>query len=298
MRLGFLSLLIALTLGCATTREGPRLSNLPLRVQTFVADDEGLAASSHLIRGETDCLLVDAQLTRSHARKLLAMVEETGCSLETIFITHAHPDHYLGLEVLTGKFPRARVLALPGVIAAIQARSATQIAYWKPHYRGNLADRAVVPDPLPREGLSVEGESVQVFPVAGAESEHAAILYLPSIQVLVAGDLIYNQVHPWIGENRPEGWLQALKGLQRFGVPGMVLGGHGPASDAGVIAANERYLKAFLALTDGKTSSSAASRKLQEMFPKHRLPIFAETSVAMRLKVPSRSSPKSPQNSH
>jgi glyoxylase-like metal-dependent hydrolase (beta-lactamase superfamily II) len=291
-------ILLLLAAGCSTTKEGTRLSELPLRTQSFVADDEGLAAASHLVIGQKECLLVDAQLTRSHARQVVALVTEAKCELRAIFITHAHPDHYLGLEVLHRSFPEARMLAAPEVVATIRAKAASHIAYWKPHYRANLPDHAVIPEPFTEKELRVDGERIQVLAAPAAESEHASYLYIPATQILVAGDLLYNQVHPWLGENRPAEWLRALAQLQRLGTPNLVLSGHGYASDAGVIAANERYLKAFISLTDGRVPSSQATRQLQEMFPKYRLPIFLETSVAMRLKVPSRSSPKSPQLSH
>jgi glyoxylase-like metal-dependent hydrolase (beta-lactamase superfamily II) len=37
-----------------------------------------------------------------------------------IYVTHGHPDHYLGLEILTKEFPEARVLSTKDVAAYIK----------------------------------------------------------------------------------------------------------------------------------------------------------------------------------
>jgi len=45
-------------------------------------------------------MLVDAQFTLANAHRLVAEIIETGLDLKRIFITHLHPDHFLGLEVI------------------------------------------------------------------------------------------------------------------------------------------------------------------------------------------------------
>jgi hypothetical protein len=45
----------------------------------------------------------------------------TGTKLTTIYVTHAHADHYLGIGALLERFPGARPLVTPGVVEAIKA---------------------------------------------------------------------------------------------------------------------------------------------------------------------------------
>ena len=75
-------------------------STPPLTIQTFTSPPEIVAVNSHLISGATDAILVDAQLFRADADQVVAMVKASGKKLTTIFITHAHPDHYAGLDVI------------------------------------------------------------------------------------------------------------------------------------------------------------------------------------------------------
>jgi len=50
-------------------------------------------------RGVHEVMLVDAQLTRTNAERVLQEIKDTHKSLSLIYITHEHADHFLGLEV-------------------------------------------------------------------------------------------------------------------------------------------------------------------------------------------------------
>jgi glyoxylase-like metal-dependent hydrolase (beta-lactamase superfamily II) len=58
-----------------------------------------------LIYGERDAILVDTFLSVQHSKELLDWVAESGKNLTTIYITHAHGDHFLGLKFLLDKSP-------------------------------------------------------------------------------------------------------------------------------------------------------------------------------------------------
>ena len=64
-----------------------------------------------LIYGERDAVLVDTFLSEQHAKELLDWVIESGKNL-TIYVTHAHGDHFFGLKHLLDKFLMQRQSAL------------------------------------------------------------------------------------------------------------------------------------------------------------------------------------------
>jgi glyoxylase-like metal-dependent hydrolase (beta-lactamase superfamily II) len=51
-------------------------------------------------------------------------------SLETIYITHAHFDHFYGLSVLLDRFPGARAIATPKTVNAMQMSFIPQSSGW------------------------------------------------------------------------------------------------------------------------------------------------------------------------
>ena len=116
-----------------------------LSIQTHMAGDAGFDVNSHLILGKTQAFLVDAQFTRSEAGRVITKIHTSGRRLNTIFITHAHPDHYLGLELLKKEFPGVRILARSTVVAEMKKTAPGKIAYWKEYYKDNLADQFVEP---------------------------------------------------------------------------------------------------------------------------------------------------------
>ncbi len=61
--------------------------------------------TSTLIFGEHDAVLVDAMGTVAEAEALADWVALHNRNLQTIYITHAHFDHFYGLSVLLDRFP-------------------------------------------------------------------------------------------------------------------------------------------------------------------------------------------------
>src|SRR5580700_2582954 len=56
--------------------------------------------TSTLIFGDNDAVLVDAMTTVAEAEALASWVALHNRNLETIYITHAHFDHFYGLSIL------------------------------------------------------------------------------------------------------------------------------------------------------------------------------------------------------
>ena len=59
-----------------------------------------------LISGEKDAVLVDVFLTIDASKQLVDWVAASGKSLTTIYITHAHGDHFFGLQPVLDRFPK------------------------------------------------------------------------------------------------------------------------------------------------------------------------------------------------
>jgi glyoxylase-like metal-dependent hydrolase (beta-lactamase superfamily II) len=76
--------------------------------------------TSTLIFGESDAVLVDAMTTVAEAEALADWIALHNRNLETIYITHAHFDHFYGLSILLDRFPGARAIATPKSVKAMQ----------------------------------------------------------------------------------------------------------------------------------------------------------------------------------
>jgi glyoxylase-like metal-dependent hydrolase (beta-lactamase superfamily II) len=72
-----------------------------------------------LIYGERDTVLVDTFLSVQHSKELADWVAESGKNLTTIYVTHAHGDHFFGLKLLLDRFPNTRAFATASSVAGM-----------------------------------------------------------------------------------------------------------------------------------------------------------------------------------
>jgi hypothetical protein len=76
--------------------------------------------TSTSIFGEYDAVLVDAMGTVAEAEALADWIALHNRNLETIYITHAHFDHFYGLSILLDRFPGALAIATAKTVSAMQ----------------------------------------------------------------------------------------------------------------------------------------------------------------------------------
>ena len=79
-----------------------------------------VANSATLISGQRDAVLVDTFLTSEQAKTLADWVAASGKNLTAIYVTHGHGDHFFGLVPLLERFPRARAIAIPKIVEAME----------------------------------------------------------------------------------------------------------------------------------------------------------------------------------
>jgi glyoxylase-like metal-dependent hydrolase (beta-lactamase superfamily II) len=226
-----------------------------------------------LIYGQHDAVLVDTFLSQEHSKELVDWVVESGKNLTTIYITHAHGDHFFGLKLLLNKFPDAKAVATVSVVAAIQDQIKPEYvkSFWEPRFPGQLPSQLAAPEVLDNDTFYLEGEELKVVELGHTDTSHTTALYVPSIDLVVAGDGVYNNTHLYLAERDEETvneWLQALDKIETLH-PKAVVVGHGvlnPDSSPRHIAETRRYLRDFVA---SLASTSTALELYQKMLSLH-----------------------------
>src|SRR5713101_9217544 len=112
-RLAVCSAVIGLLISCPSAFRGGQHG---FSIKVFTSTDDQFWTNSVIIEATHEVMLVDAQLTRTTAEKLLQEIKETKKPLSIIYITHEHADHFLGLEVFKEAYPRARIIANSAVV--------------------------------------------------------------------------------------------------------------------------------------------------------------------------------------
>ena len=252
-----------------------------LEVRSYTSSELGFMASSHLILGQDEAILVDAQFNRSETLEVVRMVRESGRTLRTVFVTSPLPEHYLGLEFLVADFPEARVLARPTTVAAIAERGQEAIDHWRPIYLDDVATSVVVPEVLEEISLLLDGVVIEIHEVGEADDGALpAALHIPAEETLFASDFVFGGVHPFLAEIPPEVWLRGLQRLrERVGEVGWVYPGRGQGGGKTLLDDNERYLATVAEALRRSSGGDAAVRHVRDAFPDYAMPILLERSL-------------------
>src|ERR1700722_5978820 len=63
-------------------------------IKVFTSPDDQFSVNSVIVEGDREVMLVDAQLTKKSAEKVLETIEATKKPLSIIYLTHEHADHF------------------------------------------------------------------------------------------------------------------------------------------------------------------------------------------------------------
>lgn len=200
-----------------------------LATKVFFSDESGFEVASVIVTGRDDAVLIDAQWTLSNAHRVIAEILETGKYLKTIYISHAHPDHYFGLGTIAEAFPKARVLALPSVARVINRQFFGKIEHWEKVIGvANVPRKTADIEPLTQNYFELEGERIEIIPELMGDMKYNTVVWIPSIRTLIGSDILFNQAHPFTceltAEERQE-WIRDIERLEKLDAQ-VIIPGH------------------------------------------------------------------------
>jgi glyoxylase-like metal-dependent hydrolase (beta-lactamase superfamily II) len=127
----------------------------PLSIQSFTSSEAGAWSNSYLISGRSEAVLFDVFQLHSEAVQLAEMIAQSGKTLKTVMISHAHPDHFMGLDAITERFPQAHVVSTPNVIADIRENGPWMFSLLQSKLGPEGPTRLVVPEALAEPALYI-----------------------------------------------------------------------------------------------------------------------------------------------
>ena len=186
------------------------------------------ATTSTLVSGSSEAVLIDAQHIRTDVAALGDLIERTGRRLTTIYVTHGHADHWYGAGELVARFPQARVVATPPVLEYIQQSAEAEAQQWSAMFGDRVVKPTAVPEALDGLTLELEGYELQIVEVGQGDIAPNTVVHIPAIDAVVAGDVVYNQIHAMLGLSGPSGWerwIQSVDAIEKLS-PQMIVCGH------------------------------------------------------------------------
>jgi len=229
--------------------------------------------TSTLIFGDYDAVLVDAMGTVAEAEALADWVALHNRNLQTIYITHAHFDHFYGLSILLDHFPEARAIATPKTLNAMQMSFTPVVERLARRlFPGQVPTKLVAPEPYEQDTFTLEGHELRIIEQGRTDGPDSTSLYVPSIGLIVAGDVVYNQCRMYVGETTPESrknWIAALDRLAALN-PTIVVAGHkkpGAPDSPSAVQDTRRYLEDFDRVQKTAASDEELFNQMTELYP-------------------------------
>jgi glyoxylase-like metal-dependent hydrolase (beta-lactamase superfamily II) len=201
----------------------------PLATKVFFSDDEAFEVASVIVMGERDAVLIDAQWTLSSAHRVVAEILETGKNLTTVYLTHAHPDHYFGAGTIAEAFPNARVVAIPSEADIINKQFFGKIEIWENVIGAhNVCRKTTHVDSLTEDYIELEGQRLEIISKVMGDMKYNTMVWIPCIKTLYASDVLFNQAHPFTCEILPEErkqWIRDIGKIETMGAE-VIIPGH------------------------------------------------------------------------
>ena len=259
-------LLVSCPLAFASSRHS-------LSIKVITSPDDQFSVNSVIVEGEHEVMLVDAQLTKTSAEKVLRGIKETKKALSIIYITHEHADHFLGLEVFKEAYPGVRIVATSAVVDRINKVYREKLDKWQKLLGSGATSQIVEISKFDASYIDFDGSRIQVIKDIQGDTDQNTMLWIPIQRILISGDVLFNDIHVYTaetdGKTRAK-WLDTLRKVRAL-KPLLVIPGHskdGAALDASTaVDFTERYLLAFEAELPTAKDPEGLIAAMKEKFP-------------------------------
>src|ERR1700726_1112615 len=288
-RIGFCSVVVSLLflVSCPSAFASGQHS---FSIKVLTSPDDQFWNNSVIIEGAHEVMLVDAQLTKTNAERVLQVIKETKKPLSIFYIAHEHADHFLGLEVFKEAYPRVRIIANSAVVDRINKVYQEKIDKWKAILGSGATSHVVAIDKFDGDVINFESSRMEIVKNVQGDTDENTMLWIPGQRILIAGDVLFNDMHVYTAETDSKArgkWLNSLQKIREL-KPSVVIPGHskvGAPLDASTAADfTENYLLAFEEELKKAKDPDGLIKAMKERFPSANLILALERGAKANVK--------------
>ena len=228
-----------------------------------------------------ETLIFDTFLSPDVALETQEIVEIKGLSpIKYVVNSHAHNDHIRGNQVFPAEtdiistertaqliqeweaagIPEEQQYAPPlfhhydslyhAFSGDTTSREYAAIMMWRPYYEvlaeSHIKVKTRIPNLFLDEQMNLDGPGrrVQLISKGAGHTESDMILYLPDDGIVFAADLVFYEMHPYLGHGFPDKWLDYLTYLENLEIA-KVGPGHGAICGKEGITAMKSYINSI-----------------------------------------------------
>jgi len=259
-------------------------------IKVFTSLDDQFWTNSVILEGVHEVMLVDAQLTKTNAERVLQEIKATKKPLSIIYITHEHADHFLGLEVFREAYPKVRIIATAAVVDRINTVYQEKIDKWKKLLGSAATSHVVGIGKLDGNSIEFESSPIEVFKHMQGDTDENTMLWIPGQRILIAGDVVFNNMHVYTAETDSlarRKWLNSLRKINELR-PSVVIPGHSkvgaPLDASTAVGFTERYLLVFEEELKKANDPDSLINTMKQRFPSADLLLAIERGAKANVK--------------
>lgn len=283
-------------MSCNTTKKNNKKEttenqqvNVQNKLHLDVFKGETAHVNTYLFSNGKSIVALDVQRSSEEARKLTKKIKSKGLPLTHIFVSHGHPDHYTGMDVLKKEFPNAEIIVATDKIKSDISGFST----WMESVGWLDAEPNLKPKTEKNpNGFDYDGQILALntssFTLDGggtleintdfppAEANHLTTLYSKELNALFTADWCYNGVHLWFGQGvDPEhvkNWRkQLVKFKEKYGNSDITIyPGHGDKTNAKIFDTLIKYIDDFNTTIAASKTEEEAMNKMKALYPTYK----------------------------
>src|SRR6266481_3075894 len=236
-----------------------------------------------LIERPPAVVIFDTHLMLPQINEVASHVQTLGKPVDRIILSHAHTDHWSGLQVLTERFPDARVFALDGVADQPRARGQARLDSFRPIYGDRIATKVTIPTEIVAEGLQrIDGITYDFKRFVDAESDLQLAVLLPEQEVLMAFDVVFSpNEHAFTVVDHFDHWMIVLEQLKALKGYDTIAIGHDTPVHRSAIDSTITYVKRARKIHAASADAKTYSERLKAAFPDRQLASMDDFSAKL-----------------
>ena len=254
----------------------------PVKIHSYLSPADGLQVNTQMVEGSNAVVIFDGQLLLPYADEVASYLQTLGKPIDRIILSHAHTDHWGGLQVLAERFPDARLFALDGIADQVRARGAARLDGLRRTYGDKVATKVPVSTEAITEGPQrIDGVTYDFKRFVDVESDLQLAALLPEQKVLMAFDLVFSpKQHAFTGANHFDHWILVLESLKALQGYDTIIIGHDTPVDRSAIDSTISYVKRAKEIHAAAADAKTYSENLKAAFPDLQQAGFVDLSAS------------------
>ena len=238
---------------CDYSFAAEKLTKIAENVYAYVgtqnsSKNNSFGANAGVIIGKDGIVVVDTMISAKEAKRFIRDIRTISRKpIRYVVNTHYHFDHVFG----NSEFAKlgAVVIAQENVKKAMENSAMETLK--------NIGEYGLTPKDMKgttlaypvltysdRMTIDIGGQQIELIHARQSHTNGDTLVYLPGKKVLFAGDILFTNYHPFLGEGNIEEWAKKLDDIKLMDIE-KIIPGHGPLSGKNDLDDMKKYILMF-----------------------------------------------------